>query len=99
MTKHLKYKNKILRNTLALNSYKILSIKYLLLKKNINSNLKFKIMLNLQKMHKSSFNTQINNICVNTNYSRAVMRLTQLSKNEFKKMYSEGRMTGFRKSS
>ena len=99
MTNHLKYKNKLLRSNLAITSFKILSIKYLLLNKNINSNLKFKIMLNSQKIYKNTFNSQINNICIKTNFPRAIMRLTSLSKNEFKKMYSEGKMTGFRKSS
>lgn len=98
MVKSFKYRNYLLRKNLSNKTLKYFSMKYLLLNKNIKFNLKFKIMLIFQKNYKF-FPSQINNICIETNYPRSIMRLTNLSKSKFKERYAEGQMTGFRKSS
>lgn len=96
MIKYLKYKDKKNREKNNNNSF---LISYLYSNRKINSKLKFKIMLKMQELkNKKSMYNKVNR-CIITNKSRAIMRLTSLSKAEFKKQYVKKQITGFTKSS
>ena len=97
MTAYLKFKDFSKRKASAKNYLNIFLMKSISYTENLDMHLKFKIMLNQQKFKSYFLVNKINSRCIYTNFSRGIQRLNSISKSEFKKKFSEAKITGFKK--
>lgn len=100
MAKYLRYKDLIRRKKLSNSRIDKLIGFSLRLNEKADLKAKFKFMLKQQSYYKTRSSIAIpKNRCINTNFSRGINRLTNLSKSEFKKSFNNQFLTGFKKSS
>jgi len=99
MTKYLNSKDN--SNRFKLNNIykKLILYKFLFKNENYPNNLRFKIMLNIQDISKSFYESKIKNRCFHSTKTRSVYRISGLSKASFKDKLSNSQMNGFKKAS
>ncbi len=96
MNKYITYKDRLNRLKIFKNKYNKYSLKYLSLKENLDWNIKFKTMLKMQLLLKS---TLVKKRCTYTSYPRAILTYSKSSKSEFKRFMGLALLTGFTKAS
>ena len=99
MTAYIKFKDLSNRKIAEKNYINSFVYKSVIYNSGINKHLKFKIMLIMQNFKNLYKINKINSRCIYTNFSRGIQRLNFSSKSEFKKKFSEGKITGFKKAS
>ena len=99
MTKYLNSKD----NSNRLKFYKIykklILYKFLFKNESYPKNLKLKLMLNIQDLNKSFYESKIKNRCFHSTKTRSVYRISGLSKASFKDKLSNSKVNGFKKAS
>ena len=74
-------------------------INFILKNEKIDHKTKYWNYLVLNKRYKNSSSTFLKNRCIETNKSRGINRITQLSNASFKSYFSKRKITGFKKAS
>jgi len=99
MIKYLKSKDFIKRKNFLKKEQLKFIFKFLLLKKEVEKKIKFKIMLKNQRLLNKYFRVQICNRCIISGKMRSVNRITGLARHNFKQYFDDGNLMGFKKSS
>lgn len=79
--------------------YKRKLYKALLLNRSITKELRFKLMLKMDKLAKNSGRVRIQNRCIATGRSKACFRFVKLTRMQFRLLASNGKLFGIRQSS
>lgn len=99
MTHYSKYSDYKIRQNFKNKQINWLILKYFLYNTKIAKNIRFKIMLKMNKFYKSFLKNRIKNRCMVSTKVRSVNRTSNLTKAFTKNYLSFGKLNGFKKSS
>lgn len=97
--KYLKKKDKLKRLKFFSKELDILKFKFLFLQKSFSYKFHSSLFSKFSRINKNFFSVRFNNRCIKTNKSGSILRKFKISRIEFRRLSSSGKLCGIKKSS